>query len=326
MAMSSHVQPTLCQVAIVTLDVERSIRFYGELLGLRHVGYIPVRGELAARMFSVPRIQGRNHWLTGGERFFQLELFQFDEPASRSLPRRHDDLGFQRIAVEVADLAAARRVVGAHGGELITDVQGGAAATRAWVRDPDGVLIELSAPRHAVARPRVLGVSAVVDDLADARRYFADCLNLPEWQGERPPEDAPHPRADESITLAAGSSWIELARYRQRGEPAHRPRLTDRGLMNIALGVRRPAEFSDLYRRVIAQGRRCATDPIGNAFGHMVYTEPTSSLSVELLQLPAFLDPLWGFKAPGPLAAAGQRVLRFMLERQRQPVAGAAGA
>jgi catechol 2,3-dioxygenase-like lactoylglutathione lyase family enzyme len=321
---ASRVQPTLCQVALVTLDVARSVRFYGELLGVRHAGYIPVQGRIAARMFGVPRVQGTCHWLAGEASFFQLELFHFDDPVSQSRPRRHDDLGFQRIAVEVADLPAARRSVAALGGELLTDIHHGASADHAWVRDPDGVLIELIQPPHAVAQPRLLGISAVVEDLTDARRALADCLGLGQWAAgaaEREPggQDAPCPPADESAALAAGPYWIELNRYGD-GRAAHRPHLTDRGLMNIALGVRRPSEFKDLYRSLLEQGRRCATDPVGSLFGHTVYTEPTSSLSVELLQLPAFLDPLWGFRPPGLIAAAVQRVLRFMLRRQPQPV------
>lgn len=337
MMSTSPAQPALCQVAIVTLDMERSIQFYRELLGFRYAGYFPVRGPVAARIFGVPQVRGECHWLTGDVRFFQIELLRFDEPVSRSRPRRHDEIGYQRISVEVPDLAAKLRAIEALGGERLTDVLSGADAERAWVRDPDGVLIDLICPRNGAARTRFLGISAVVDDLPNATRYFSDCLGLPRWASgkgapPRPPEEdsamIPCPPATESVTLSGGSCWLELNHYRASGASgadAER-QLTDRGLMNIALGVRRPAQFMHLYRRLLDLGYRCATEPFGGRLSHGVYVQPTSGVSVELIQLPALFDSLWGFKPPGPIAAAAQRVVRFRLRRLRQPLTQSGGA
>lgn len=333
----STVEPCLCQVAIVTHDVERSLRFYRELLGFRSAGHIPVRGAVAAQMFAVPRIQGVCHWLTGDEPFFQLELFRFDEPTSRSAPRSHDEVGYQRIAIEVADLRATLRTVETAGGTVLTDVRQEGDADRAWVRDPDGVLIELASARGGVAQTRVVGISAVVGDLAKATRYFSDCLGLsPRASGESVRQGAsgeadaslPCPPAPRRLTLAAGRYWLELNQYRsaEAAEPKAPRQLTDRGLMNIALGLRKPGEFTTLYRRVLDQGYRCETDPVGGGLSHSVYVQPTSGLSVELLQLPPLFDSLWGFKPPGAVAAATQSVLRYFLNRQRQPVGPSAGA
>lgn len=334
---TSTIKPSICQVAIVTLDVERSLRFYRELLGFRSAGYIPVRGAIAARMFGVPRIEGECHWLTGDAPFFQLELFHFTEPVSRSRSRPHDEVGYQRIAIEVAELPATLRALESLGGTLLTEILRGPGADRAWVRDPDGVLIELSSPRGGTAQARFLGISAVVDDLGKATRYFSDCLGLaPEASGEpnreRLSEEAgaklPCPPARDGVTLSAGPYWLELNHYGHSAAPGAdaQRQLTDQGLMNIALGVRKPAEFIHLYRGLLAQGYPCATEPVGGGLSHSVYVQPTSGLSVELLQLPPFFDSLWGFKPPGPIASATQSVLRFLLSRQRQPLDPSAGA
>lgn len=327
MAVGIGIQPTLCQIAITTLNMERSVRFYSDLLGFSPTGWIPIRGRTAAQLLQEARVEGECHWLAGEPKFFQLEFFQFQEPSPRRSRGQPYDYGYTRITVEVQDLDRSLTRTLQLGATLIKGVTVTGDSMRACVRDPDGVLIELIKGKDGRVDNHIVGVGATVDDLEDTRRYYCDALGLTQrnpvgpdrdllWHGEALNTDVVN---HETLTLAAGEYWLELTRYdgAPSGSERRRPRLTSQGLMNIGLGIRTAAEFHQLYRHAILQGYQSATKPIGGGLSHTVYLRNDEGMSVELLQLPEVLESLWGFSRPGVVGGLVQRGLRFMLQHQR---------
>jgi catechol 2,3-dioxygenase-like lactoylglutathione lyase family enzyme len=328
--MNTPIQPSLCQIAITTLDVARSKEFYGALLGFRCTGYVPVRGAIAARLLEAPCVDGQCHWLAGDDPFFQLELFHFNEPGSRRMDWRREAYGYSRIVIEAADPGAMLKRLLPLGIELVNGAADSRDGSSISVRDPDGILVELIGSRTVRRAGRIVGIAATVENLQEARRYYASGFGLNEVASRansRPDlrqsegEREGNQRIRGQVTLSAGPYWLELTEYAAAAwsSTASPRKLTDQGLMNIALGVRKTSEFHRLHRNVREQGYSSATKPVSAALSHTVYIQHASGLSVELLQLPPIFDSVWGFKAPGVFGGTCQRVLRFLMSRQSQP-------
>ena len=116
-------------VEIVPSDLERSIRFYSEVLGFRlktrHPAGQPPLREVA--------------YLTLGDTM--LELLGVDAPAAVS--DEAWQVGSRGLALEVEDMGAALAFLGERG---ITPSWGPVdlgASSRAEIRDPDGLMVEL---------------------------------------------------------------------------------------------------------------------------------------------------------------------------------------
>ncbi|GIV39273.1 MAG: hypothetical protein KatS3mg033_1073 [Thermonema sp.] len=82
-----------------------------------------------------------------GEEGPTLEIFSYNN-LQESLPVAVNRPGYTHIAFEVADVAAIRRKVIAHGGSAVGDIvtltaRNGAKVTWCYMRDPEGNMIEL---------------------------------------------------------------------------------------------------------------------------------------------------------------------------------------
>ncbi|MBI3856996.1 MAG: VOC family protein [Planctomycetes bacterium] len=104
----------------VNLRVDRldaAVKFYTEVMGLE----------------PVPRLDrgGKGAWFQLGD----CQVHIAEDPAAQPRSKRH-------FAVEVADLAEARRTAEQHGAEIDQEEAG-----RFWMRDPSGNRIEVVQPR-----------------------------------------------------------------------------------------------------------------------------------------------------------------------------------
>jgi catechol 2,3-dioxygenase-like lactoylglutathione lyase family enzyme len=141
----------LDHVSVTTADLERSIAFYRDVLGLPLVD----RGELEGEELEtlIDRSGARARWaelaLGGGQ---VLELLQYVSPADAAVEPRPWKAGATHVglAVESLDTLLARvRDAGAAVSETVTLSEPGWEGVRCvYASDPDGVSIEL------VERPR----------------------------------------------------------------------------------------------------------------------------------------------------------------------------
>jgi catechol 2,3-dioxygenase-like lactoylglutathione lyase family enzyme len=115
----------LAHVCFTVRDLDRSISFYVDLLGMRH-GFDFVNEQ--GRRFGV-------YLHVGGRNF--IELFE-GEP-----PREHAGGSFQHICLEVDDIEDTVRVFRDAGVEVGDVSLGSDQSCQAWLRDPDGNRIEL---------------------------------------------------------------------------------------------------------------------------------------------------------------------------------------
>lgn len=131
-------------VGLSVSDLEQSLRFYGDLLGLETRFLGEFGGPHYERVLGIANAKGRVAVMELGS--LRLELFEFSTPNPRpaAIDRPVSDVGLTHFCVEVSDIDAVYLRL-AQGGVSFhcppTDFDGAAKAT--YGRDPDGNVFEL---------------------------------------------------------------------------------------------------------------------------------------------------------------------------------------
>jgi len=113
---------------IVVSDVERSRRFYSEVLG----GEVVMAGEPSIVALA-------NSWIIINVGGGPTE----DKPTVTLEPPQDPDRTSAFLNIRVADIAALHQEWSARGAEFLTPPQQRATEIRCYIRDPDGHLIEV---------------------------------------------------------------------------------------------------------------------------------------------------------------------------------------
>lgn len=142
-ALTSGWYPVKPHLKLVVRDIERSIRFYRDVMQLHYEGEAGLEGEGIERILGLPgaRIRNAALWRAG----FCLLLRQFQAPPP--LPKRGgamNQLGFTHLSFHFPDLMATVRETREFGAEVLEDtlVEFNGRPTAIFLRDPDGQLIE----------------------------------------------------------------------------------------------------------------------------------------------------------------------------------------
>lgn len=122
-------------------DLERSKRFYCDLLGFTLDREIQPPDELSAKLMGLaPPLAMTASYLVRDGLVLELLHYAADGQTQLFRARRMNEPGLTHISLSVDDLDATLSRVTEFGGEVIADSNIGAAA---FVRDPDGQLVEL---------------------------------------------------------------------------------------------------------------------------------------------------------------------------------------
>lgn len=141
--------PQLAQVAMCSLNLPRTVRFFSEGLGFAPSGSRSMWGERLGRIQGLPDPAATEtivSWLVGRQDFLQLEIFQHTSPPVRP---RHDtwrpcDLGWVSFGVVVVDLDACLDRLEHLGVLPLTPPAGPVGRRRVCVEEPaSGQLVEL---------------------------------------------------------------------------------------------------------------------------------------------------------------------------------------
>jgi lactoylglutathione lyase len=119
-------------------DLERSRRFYVELLGFEFDREIKLPDEVASSFLGIePPVGLTASYLRRGS--FVLELMMFDRPNNPPAARRVvNEPGLTHLSLSVEDYEGVLSRVAGYGGQVQRDL-----GMAAFVRDPDGQLLEI---------------------------------------------------------------------------------------------------------------------------------------------------------------------------------------
>ena len=317
----SHVPP-LNQIAFSVVDVRRTEEWFRKGFGFLAAGgsRLMMRGLLPSFIQGLPKAASTCWWLVGRNPWFQLELFQFESPIAKLMPRnaRPCDIGYRRIGIWVADFDAtlgrlAR--LGSHPIGVVVDMD---ACRRACVRSPDGVFVEIlekdpladqlfTAARDCNAAVRSVTLST--PDLAETIENFTQgfgleksnvALHSPQHEALWGLEGA----KVKSQAFLAGDVFVEAVQYL---DPIGKPwpegyRICDQGILNIAFGARTRKDFNAVYARARDIGLTPNCRPIHVPGSGVTYVNDRLGFSIEILWMkPGKSDRRWGFE-PLPIA------------------------
>lgn len=142
-------------VGISVLDIDRSIRFWRDLVGVGSRDRSTLDGPLVGRLVGYPGVRIERCWidLPGG---LALELLQYLDRDDAPYPPGTAHPGNVHVCLQVDEMAAAyghALACGAEpvGGPILVPAGPTAGARIAYLRDPDGVTIELVQPAPRAA-------------------------------------------------------------------------------------------------------------------------------------------------------------------------------
>ncbi|KIH83548.1 SRPBCC family protein [Pseudomonas batumici] len=307
---------TICQIALCVRDTRASLRFYQKLFGLKHVfGTLSFRGKQAERIQGLAGAASRVSWLIDDRAFFQLELFEFESPVSAPLcPEDDERVGYRRILARVDSLERFETLARSLGVSLEPQ----RLANRRFIRDPDGILIELIEDRSLQGLPypcKLTGLGLVVADCARSVAAFVEGLG---FERGAPLVEQDNPGIA-SACLIKGDMWLDI---RQPAAPKPWPpryRLSDIGIMNLAVGFDSQDGFTAQFERALVSGFVPNCTPVGQAgLVQCVYLNDPHGFSVEMLYCSPRLYGLVGFSEPDLKA----RLLNRQREKQAYKALG----
>jgi catechol 2,3-dioxygenase-like lactoylglutathione lyase family enzyme len=136
----------LTHLGICVSDLERSLRFYRDVLGCKEVGRLDLDGGMVDTLNGMQGVKVRTIYLERDG--WRLELIAFSEPAwiGPRAPRPMNQLGVTHLSLRVDDLDAVCAQLEGAGGGLLPETRIGRPVGRTRVimaHDPDGVRLEL---------------------------------------------------------------------------------------------------------------------------------------------------------------------------------------
>ncbi len=314
------VTPPLAQVAFSVVDLAATETWFREGFGFWPAGgsRAMMRGPLASSVQGLPRVASTCWWLVDRNRWFQLELFQFERPMARLMPQdfRPCDIGYTRIGVWVADFDHALARLERLGSSPLSAPVGAPGERHACVRNPDGVYVEVMEddplsgagldPARSSCPVALRSVTLSVPDLARSEAFF-DGLGLGRSDAvlRVPEHEALWGLAGartQSSLFSAGDALVEVVQYLDPVGQA-RPvdhRISDQGILNIAFGARSKHDHSDLLRRARGAGAQPNRRPLHLPGAGVVYVNDAQQFSVELMWMSRASDKRYGFTPRPP--------------------------
>jgi catechol 2,3-dioxygenase-like lactoylglutathione lyase family enzyme len=140
---------------IVVADLDRSVRFYTELLGYSLVKKAQLEGEWIDRIVGLKGVKGRVAYVVAPAGEPRIELLHYETPTGEDpiANRQANTIGLRHFAMRVDDIAAMTAKLREAGVDVLSDPvkvplgvvnhdQG--KKTLVYFRDPDGVVLELA--------------------------------------------------------------------------------------------------------------------------------------------------------------------------------------
>jgi lactoylglutathione lyase len=142
----------LQHTGLTVRDIGRSLAFYRDMLGMEVLFEQERQGGYFGAIVGYPDAHVRTAQLALPGDDHRLELFEYVSPTPRGEPGDPRDVGITHVCLQVDDvdaLAARLRAAGARlfSAPVLIDTGANAGGRGVYLRDPDGIILELFEPR-----------------------------------------------------------------------------------------------------------------------------------------------------------------------------------
>lgn len=314
------------QVALVVSDQKWSADFYASVFGMDHIfGTREFRGPDLDRVQKMDRAASSTRWLIDDREMFQLEIFEFENPESRPLPKDHSltDEGYNRVIIAVKSLEQTSACAVSAGATVVALLCGDQPdnATHALLKDRDGILLELVEDPNLVPgdRPaRIIGMGITTRDLPTTVEDMCDGF------GFTPCEDKfqhrnfwqEGGRLERLQTLRLDDMCLVVSQYKDcRPRPVDH-RLGDIGVMNFAVCFPDAGDFDVCYKKTQQMGMQSNIEPVViKNTASITYNNDRQAFSVEMIFMASKLRGLYGFAPPNLRDRLMNKVLNWKSQR-----------
>jgi catechol 2,3-dioxygenase-like lactoylglutathione lyase family enzyme len=303
--MNRHIN----QVALVVSDLKRSTECYASAFGMDNIfGTAEFRGPGVDRVQGMVNVASSTRWLIDDREFFQLEIFEFENPKSTPLPADHgvSHEGYNRVIVAVKSLEQVSAAAVSAGGTVSALLCGQEPdhPAHALLKDPDGILLELVEDPGLVPgdRPaKIIGLGLTSLDLATTVE------DMCEGFGFTPCEDrfqhrifwGEGGRLDRLQTLYLDDMYLVVSQYQDSRPRSSDHCLGDIGVMNFAIGFPDAGDFDNCFQKTQQMGMQSNVEPIiVKDTAAVTYNNDRQGFSVEMIYLARKLWGLYGFAPP----------------------------
>lgn len=143
----------LAHTGFTVRDLARSLAFYRDVLGMEVVFEQEKRGGYLSAIVGYPDAHVRMAHLRFPGDEHRVELFEYVEPEPQGAAGEPRDVGITHICLAVDDIDAVLGRVMSAGGRafsspVLVDTGANAGGRGVYVRDPDGIILELFQPRR----------------------------------------------------------------------------------------------------------------------------------------------------------------------------------
>ena len=140
--------PSLLHTGLTVRDLDRSLGFYRDLLGMEVVMAQEKQGGYLAAIVGYEGARVRMAHLAFPGDAHRIELFQYLEPPGRGDPGEPLDVGITHVCLLVEDLRAMHERLSEAGIDFYSapvevDTGANAGGLCLYLRDPDGITLEL---------------------------------------------------------------------------------------------------------------------------------------------------------------------------------------
>lgn len=141
----------ILHVGITVSDMERSVAFYRDVLGLHYTGELMMEGPETDALFRCPGCKVRVAYLNGSEELAAppVELIQFVEPQSKKDLADLAKTSISEICFRCEDIDRLYQHLKAHRVECLSKPQffdftkyGFGKSKAIYFKDPDGIILE----------------------------------------------------------------------------------------------------------------------------------------------------------------------------------------
>lgn len=142
----------ICHIGLTVSNLQNSIKFYEDTLGLKYEGKMTMSGENTETLFNLKNCFARIAYLSCQEQISgpSIELIEFVNPKSKKTKASLNTTSISEICFTVSDIDAAYEALLEKGVEFISKPQyfdftpdGFSKSKAVYFKDPDGIILEL---------------------------------------------------------------------------------------------------------------------------------------------------------------------------------------
>ena len=142
-------------INIVVSDLERSVKFYTEVLGFEKINTVHLEGDWIDSIVGLKGVNADVAFIVAPEGEPKIELLCYQSPTGDSIPANSlaNTIGLRHIALRVDDIQASYKKLLDAGVKLLSEpitvpatvaAQNPVRKTLCYFHDPDGVLLEIA--------------------------------------------------------------------------------------------------------------------------------------------------------------------------------------